>query len=233
MQFRAGVSKERITRALVLSTYDDDPEEDIDDAMKETVTGAVTRITNLLAPLVASEGFASELLSFFWDAANVWRGMAQYSIKMVEALTANDFPNLPWAILEEFTISPPPSNTTVSSPGGRGASSHGEMLNLFPRIYVPEDEKVVFSGIALLSSQGIAAAAEKETAEFVPRKPKTTWGSAGATGNAFSGSGGKRRMSSFSEGKGRFPTVAALAAAAGGEEGIQQRGQGGSKNGKN
>lgn len=234
MQFRAGVSKERITRALVLSTYDDPKEDFIDEAIKETVTGAVTRITNLLAPLVADEGFASELLGLFWDAANVWRGMAQYSIKMVEALTENDFPNLPWATLDQFTISPPPSTTTISSPGGHGASSHGEMLNLFPRIYVPEDEKVVFSGIALLPSQGIAAAAEKEATEFVlARKPKTTWGSAGATGNAFSGGGGKRRMSSFSEGKGWFPTLAALAATAGGEEGIQQRGQGGSKNGKN
>lgn len=211
------MSKERLTRALVLSTYDDDTDENIDDAIKATVTGATTRITNLVAPLVASEGFASELLGFFSDAADVWRGMAQYSIKMVEALTENDFPNLPWATLEEFTISPPPSNTSVSSPGGRGASSHGEMLNLFPRIYVPEDEKVVFSGIALLSSQGIAAAAEKENAEFVPKKPKTTWGSAGATGNAFSGSGAKRRMSSFSGGNSGGRRRSNTAAGAGGE----------------
>ena len=208
-QFCADESKERITRALVLSSSD---EEDIDQAIKKTVTGAVTRITNLLAPLGADERFASELQGLFLDAADVWRGMAQYSIKMVEALTENDFPNLPWATIDQFTISPLPSTTTASSPGGHGASSHVEMLLLFPQIYVPEDEKVVFSGIALLSSQGIAAAAEKETTELAQaRKSKTTWGSAGATGNALSGGGGKRRMSSFSERKGWFTNVAAAA----------------------
>lgn len=212
MQFCTDVSKERITRALVLTSYEDQ-KEDIDQAIEKTVAGAVLRISNTLAPLVKDEKFINELVRLFSDAADVWRGMAQHSMKMVEALTEDDFPNMPWDILDQFTISPPPSTNTASSPGGYGALSHGEMFNLFPRIYVPEDEKVVFSGVALLSNQGLAAAAENETAELaLAGKAKTIVGSAGISG--------KRRMSIALEGKGRLMT------AAGGEEGIQHTGQG-------
>lgn len=170
--------------------------------------------------------------------------MAQYSFKMIEALTLDDFPNQPWITLDEFTIPPLPSSTTTTTTatvsttptGDPGAPSFERTLNLFPRIYVPEDDRTVFSGITLLYSQGITAAAEKEFNECVQaRRQRTVRSTAGAIGNAFLGGGGgtKRRMSSFSDTKGRFPTVAAVGAVAGGEAGTQQRGQGGNKDGNN
>ena len=140
--------------------------------------------------------------------------MAQYSFKLVEALTLDDLPNRPWITLDEFTVPPPlpsPTTTTTTTTVSTAptedpeVSSHKRMLNLFPRIYVPEGDKMVFSGITLLYSQGIKAAAEKEFNEWVQvRRQTTVRNTAGAVGSTSRGGGGgtKRRMSSFSDRKG-------------------------------
>lgn len=180
-----------------------------------------------MAPIGAGEAFKKDVEGLFADAAEAWRGMAQYSVKMVEALTEDDIPDYPWVTLDEFNIpnTPTPTNTNTTNANNTTNTVAGpppllpaqdDMLNLFPRIYVPEDDEVVFSGITLLYSQGIAAAAEKEFNEcLLARRQRSVWsGSAGGggAGNVFLGGGGgtrrERRMSSLADGKAGFPTLA-------------------------
>lgn len=198
-------------RALVLDTYSDS-EEKIDAAIKDTVWEVATAIRKLLTPIGAGEGVARDLEALFEDAADVWRNMAQYSFKLVEALPLDDLANQPWITLDVFNIPLLPTSTTTTTTTtvstapteGPGAQLHKSMLNLFPRIHVPKGDKIVFSGITLLYSQGVTSAAEKEFVEFMQlRMQRIVRSSAGAIGNAFLGGGGrgKRRMSSFSDGK--------------------------------
>lgn len=79
-------------RALVLDTYSDS-EKKIDAAIKDTVWEAATAIRKLLTPIGAGEGVARDLEALFEDAADVWRNMAQYSFKLVEALPLDDLAN--------------------------------------------------------------------------------------------------------------------------------------------
>lgn len=59
------------------------------------------------------------------------------------------------------------------------------MWNLFPRIYVPEDDKVVYPGFVLWADQETPRAADQELKEFTARKRVRG-------GNAMNGSGSHR-----------------------------------------
>ena len=237
-QFLADLGKERITRALILSTY---PPDANTTAMTITAHGSSTQIKHLLTPLGASDKFAKELEKIFLDAGEIWQNNAQHSQKMIEALTEDDIPGHPWATIKEFTIptNDPTTTTTTSTTTTTTTTTptttttdaannnnlpHSSMLNLFPCIYVPEDERIVFSGVTLLYSQGIVSAAEQESNELlVARRPWSSWNNA----NTFSGgpttTRRERRMSSLPDGKGGVLTTSSAAAAAG-DEAIQQRG---------
>lgn len=234
-QFGAEVGKERITRALILSTY---PPDANTTAMTITAHASSTQIKHLLTPLGASDKFAKELEKIFLDAGEIWQNNAQHSQKMIEALTEDDIPGNPWATIKEFTI--PTNNatttntatittttptTTTTDAASNNNPPHSSMLNLFPCIYVPEDERIVFSGVALLYSQGIVSAAEQEFNELlIARRPRISWN----TANSFSGgpttTRRERRMSSLPDGKGGVLTTSSSAAAAAGDETTQQRG---------
>ena len=73
--------KERITRALFLSTY---APEEVDTAIKQAVDTASKDVLELLSPIGANEPFRKDLEKLFYEAAGVWRE-AQQSTKMVEA----------------------------------------------------------------------------------------------------------------------------------------------------
>lgn len=171
------------------------------------------QVQNLLSPLGANEKFGKELDKIFLDAGEVWKDTAQHSKKMIEAFPEDDFLDHPWAIMDEFTI--PTTNTTTATTTTTTATEPNqdipdgsEMLNLFPCIYVPEDDKIVFPGIALLYSQGIVSAAKKEVA----RKPRSAWNGVSPAGSPTTRR--ERRMSSLPDGKGGFPTLSSAAAAA-------------------
>lgn len=197
VQFGADVLKERITRALILSTYSAEANTT---AMMNTAQISATRIQTLLTQFGANEKFGMELENIFLEAGEIWKDTAQNSKKMIEAFTLDDFPGLPWATMGEFgifttntttAITPATATTATAAPKSNQDIADGsKMLNLFPCIYVPEDDKIVFSGIALFHSQGIVPAAQQEVA----RRPRSTW-------NGFSPVGSpttrrERRMSS-------------------------------------
>lgn len=217
IQLLTDESKERITRALVLSTY---PAEASTDAMTKTARLSSIQVHRLLTPLGANEKFETELDKIFLEAGEIWKDTAQHSTKMIEALAEDDYPDHPWATMDEFTI--PTANTTTTTTTATATDANqdlthdSDMLNLFPCIYVPEDEKIVFSGIMLFYSQGIVSAAEQESNELlVARRPR----SARNISNVLSSGGSpttrrERRMSSLPDGKGGFPTTSSAAAAA-------------------
>lgn len=209
VQFGADEAKERITRALILSTF---PAEASTTAMMNTARISSTQVQNLLSPLGANEKFGKELDKIFLDAGEVWKDTAQHSKKMIEAFTEDDFPDHPWATMDEFTI-PTTNTTTATTPTtatetNQDIADGSKMLNLFPCIYVPEDEQIVFPGIALLYSQGIVSAAKQEVA----RKPRSAWNGISPAGSPTTRR--ERRMSSLPDGKGGFPTLSSAAAAA-------------------
>lgn len=228
-QFRTDASKERITRALILSTY---PKNATAVAMTQTARVSSMQIQHLLTPLGANEKFAKELEKIFLDAGEIWKNTAQYSDRMIEALTEDDIPGISWATMDEFTIST--ANTTVTTAAAAITTTtdtnkdppHSNMLNLFPCIYVPEGGEVVFPGLRLSYSQGIMSAAEQEFIDcLVARKQ---WSLRNNT-NAVPGGHSmrrERRMSSLPDGKGGVFTTSsvAAAAAAAGNEATQQRG---------
>lgn len=218
-QFRAEVSTERITRALILSTY---PPKDTAIAMTQTAHASSTQIQHLLTPLGATDKFAKELEKIFLDAGEIWKDDAQYSKKMIEALTEDDIPGHPWEVMDEFTIPTNNASPTTTTNDANNDPLRSSMLNLFPCIYVPEDERTVFPGVTLLYGQGIVSAAEQEFNEcLVARRPRSAWNNTNPFPSGSTTTRRERRMSSLPDGKGGILTIssaaAAAAAAAGGQ----------------
>lgn len=213
-QFLDEVAKERITRALILSTY---PTDDTIMAMTETAGTSSSQIETLLKPLGANEEFANELKEIFLDAGEIWKDSAQHSDKMIEALIEDDIPGNPWAIMDEFTI--PTNNTTPTTTTNYANDDplRSSMLNLFPCIYVPEDERTVFPGVMLLYGQGIVSAAEQEFNEcLVARRPRIVWSNTNAFPGGPTTTRRERRMSSVTDGKGGILTTSFAATTAAG-----------------
>lgn len=269
-QFRTNPEKERITRALILSTYaagaaDNEDDDDDDDeiiitpttAMNETARVSASQIRLFLNPLGATDKFANELQKIFLDAGELWKEMAQYSDKMIEAVTADDgVSEISWETMNEFTI-PNTNSTTTTTPGTTTTKaaadtnnnnnnkdpSESSMLNLFPCIFVPEDGIVLFPGVMLLNTQGLTSAADQESFDCMIAKRHrnskinaTTSTTAGFPGGGPT-RGRERRMSSYGEGRAGFLSNSSPAAAvvvAQGDEQTQQtqqqqRGGGGTR----
>ncbi len=275
-QFRTDPEKERITRALILSTYaagssnnedDDDDDDEIiitpTTAMNETARVSASQIRLLLHPLGATDKFANELQKIFLDAGELWKEMAQYSDKMIEAVTADDgVSEISWETMNEFTI-PNTTSTTTTTPGTTTTKAAADtnnnnnnnnnnnkdplessMLNLFPCIFVPEDDIVLFPGVMLLNTQGLTSAADQESSDCMIAKRHRNSKINATTGTTagFPGSGPtrgrERRMSSYGEGRAGFlsnssPAAAAVVVAKGDEQTQQtqqqQRGGGGTR----
>ena len=150
-QFATDTKKERLTRALLLSTY---PPEVTKDHIKRAVQKATGEVSEKLFSVGADEKFHREVEDLFYKAAELWK-YAQVSTQMVEAsLTDEDFLSWPWAQLEEFNSDANKEKET--------SWEAAETVTLFPRIYAPESDTISHPGISLLSSHPIVAAAEQE-----------------------------------------------------------------------
>lgn len=161
-QFETSERKERITRALLLSTY---TPSDFDKAIKQVVQETADEVCKLLNLIGGGEdSFHKEIKALFYEAANVWKE-AQFSTKMVEASTREDETDWQWETLEDFT-SPVGENQTQST------VEKVDPLNLFPCVYVPETEHIVNSGCVLWTTQYTVIAAQQEVARCRATRPK-------------------------------------------------------------
>ena len=157
-QLLTDVKKERITRALLLSTYG--PEE-VDEAIEQAVYTTSKEVLERLHPIGGNEAFRKEVEALFRDAAVVWKEV-QHSRKAVEVRMPDEFHNNgQWPHLDEFTV--------AGIKGQPGPPKFG-MLNLFPRMFVHEDRHVVNPGCVLLPHQNTVFAAEQEFRETIATK---------------------------------------------------------------
>ncbi|MCJ1423319.1 hypothetical protein MMC29_001201 [Sticta canariensis] len=154
--------KERIMRSLLLSTYSPKM---VDEAIKQAIQETTQEICQLLNLIGGGEeSFRKEVKSLFHEAVNVWKE-AQYSKKMVEASTTEDYTDWQWDKLETFT-------SGVDEIKQQPPLPRFEMLNLFPCIFVPEIEHTVDNGCVLWPAQNTVIAAEQEFTKCLVRKPK-------------------------------------------------------------
>lgn len=183
-QLSVSAERETITRAMLLSAY---VPGDIDEVIKRAVHAASEEVLNLLRPISGGdETLRADIETLFYEAVDVWKE-AQHSKKMVEAsVTDEDFENWPWSHLEEFT-------STVAETKAQPVSQRFEMLNLFPRIFIPEDDHIVHVGIVLWPNQSTVIAAEQELRECTAAKRVKN-------GRHGSVSGGSRRLSILNDG---------------------------------
>lgn len=172
--------RERIMRSLLLSIYS---LKEIEEAIKRAVQETSEEVCQLLSLIGGGEeAFRKDIKSFFHEAAKIWKE-AQYSNKMVEASTDEDYENLEeWDKLDEFTSAAGEIKLHSTFP-------KFEMLNLFPCILVPETDHTVDRGCVLWPAQNTVFAAEQEMAQCSMRKPKQRKPS----------HGGGRRLSSQSD----------------------------------
>ena len=185
-QLLTDVGKERIIRALLLSMYR--PKE-VDEAIEQAVDAASKEVLELLSPLGGNEAFRKDVESLFREAAGVWKEV-QHSNKAVQVSMMDDFNNdCRWSHLDDFN---------VGEIKGQPGSKRFDMLNIFPRMFVPEDQHIVNPGWVLWSSQNIVFAAEQEFRECIAmRRYRGGW-----MGTVPGGSMRRnRRLSTLSDGR--------------------------------
>ena len=154
-QLLTDVRKERITRALLLSTYR--PEE-VDATIEQAVDATSKEVLELLRPIGGTEDFRKDVVALFREAAGVWKEV-QRSRKAVEVSMTDDITNSwKWSHLDELN---------VAEIKGQPGLPKFDMLNLFPRMFVPEDQHTVNPGCVLWSHQNIVFAAEQELRECI------------------------------------------------------------------
>ena len=159
-QFETDTRKERITRALLQSTY---TSQEMELFIKEAVDDTSKDIAELLKPIGANEAFRKDMEQLLCDITDLWKE-AQQSMKMVEAsMTDDDLEAWPWAQIVEFNSTVPQSKMQTVIP-------KFNMLTLFPRVFVPEDGSCVFSGYVLLPAENVVVAAEQEYYKWVASK---------------------------------------------------------------
>jgi len=117
--------------------------ENINKVIKRAVQAASEEILNFFKPISSGdETFRANIKTLFYKAVNVWKE-AQYNKKIIKAsITNEDFENWPWNYLKEFT-------STVIEIKAQSISQRFEILNLFPRIYIPENDYIVYVSIVL------------------------------------------------------------------------------------
>lgn len=155
-QSETNVKTELITRALLLSTYE---QAEVDAAVKDVATNASHDLQKLLSPIGGNDSFRKEIEKLFYEAADVWKEV-RHSKTVFEA-SMDDEPHWQWLHLEEFTIP-----DIKAQPGAR----QFEKLTLFPRVFIPETNEVVYPGYVLLPNQNTVFAAEEELAAWKVRK---------------------------------------------------------------
>ena len=155
-QSETNVKTEVITRALLLSTYE---QAEVDAAVKSVAANASHDLQKLLSPFGGNDAFRKEIEKLFCEAAAVWKEV-RHSKTVFEA-SMDDELHWRWLHLEEFTIP-----DIKAQPGPR----QFEKLTLFPRVFVPETNEIVYPGYVLLANQNTVFAAEEELTAWKARK---------------------------------------------------------------
>lgn len=178
-QYSSDPQKERTTRALILSTYSS---QEVDEAIKEAVQETTDQVCKLLNLIVGGEdSFRRDIKVLFFEAARLWKE-AQYSSKMVEASTTEDYEDWPWDKFDDFT-------SAVSETKSQPVLPKFEAINLFPCVYVPEINHTVDNGCMLWPSQNTVIAAELELAQSLMKRPTKTRKPSFGGGRRFSSDG--------------------------------------------
>ena len=188
-QSMTNAGKEPIMRALLLSAY---ASEEVDAAIARAVQSTSREIISLLSPFLSSsvEAFYADLEALLYETAEVWKE-AQHSEKMVEAsmIEENDWP---WEDLDEF-------DSAVAAPQAQPGPQKFNMLNLFPRVFVTEDNHIVYPGVVLWPDQNTVHAADQEFGDWMAAR--RTNGGRGPDGNFLARRERERRKSTLTEGK--------------------------------
>lgn len=155
--------RERIMRSLLLSAY---PPRIFEDVIKQAVQKTTDEVCQLLSLIGGGEeAFRKDIKSLFYEAANVWKE-AQFSNKLVEASTTEDYEHWQWDKLDDFS-------SAVGDIKPQSILPRFETLNLFPCIHIPEIEHIVDNGCVLWPAQNTVIAAEQEFSKCLVRKSKT------------------------------------------------------------
>jgi hypothetical protein len=183
-QFRVDMRQEKLMRALLLSIR---TEEQVKEAINRAVRTTLEDIVKHLGYFLNGDdhAFSTALEALLRRAADMWTEI-QHSKKAVEAnVDDGDFPEWQWDSLAEFGKPIGPEKLDMLK------------LNLFPRIYVPDDNIVVNPGCVLWADQEIVLTANQELKESTPRRRARG-------GNAADGSGSHRarRQSTVLDGRG-------------------------------
>ncbi len=166
-QFNVEPRRENMMRSLMLSAY---TANEMDAASERAVTATLDEVLCHLGPVLADgEAFRADLGRLLQKFVDVWKP-AMFSKKLILATTEDDGNISEWEKMEEFGSPAEPSENMPVRPKFR-------MLNLFPRIYVPELDCMAHKGIVLLPWQEIVLAAEREHWDWAAREArKSRWG---------------------------------------------------------
>jgi hypothetical protein len=183
-QFRADMRKEEnFTRALLLSMY---PPEQVKAAIDRAVRTTLEDVLKHLGLFLngGGETFSAELEALLRQVADIWMEM-QRSKKIVEVnVEDGDYTDWPWESLKEF-----------GEPIAATGPQKFDKLNLFPRIYVPEIDKIVYHGFVLWADQDSVLAADRELKESIARRRARSGNTIG--GSVMGGSQRARRQSTI------------------------------------
>jgi len=185
-QFNVEPRRENMMRSLMLSAYTTN---EMDAASERAVAAMLDEVLCHLGPILAdSDAFRADLGRLMQKFVDVWKP-ALFSKKLILATTEEDDQISGWEKMEEFGNTTEPCKTSLGRPKFR-------MLNLFPRIYVPELDYVVHKGIVLLPWQETVLAAEREYWDWATRDAKKNrWGRDANGGNTNTLSRRERRLS--------------------------------------
>lgn len=137
-QFKADLRKEeKLIRALILFMHSPDK---VKTAINRAVRITLDEVFRRLGPFFNNGGetFTAEFKALLHRVAGMWAEMQSSKKTMEVSMEDGDFTYWPWRSLDEF-------GEPVALPGPQKF----DKLNLFPRIYVPEDEKIVHHGFIL------------------------------------------------------------------------------------
>ncbi|KAH0563502.1 hypothetical protein GP486_001923 [Trichoglossum hirsutum] len=153
--------RENMMRGLMLSAY---TENEMEAASERAVTASLDEALSRLGPISTNcDAFRLNLSKLLQRFVDVWRP-ALFSKKLILATTEDDDLS-EWEMLDEF-----------GSESAQGEMLPGKlkfrMLNLFPRIYIPELDHIVHKGIILSPWQDAVLAAEQEHWDWMAHEAK-------------------------------------------------------------
>jgi hypothetical protein len=144
--------RENMMRSLILSAYTAD---EMDAAGQRAVAATLDEVVCQLGPILADgDTFCADLARLLQKFVDVWKP-ALFSKKFILATAEIDNDVSGWDKMEEFGNTMGPGEAVLGRPKFR-------MLNLFPRIYVPELAYIIHKGIVLLPWQEVVLDAERE-----------------------------------------------------------------------